>query len=39
MKRITVTLQEIWNATRSNVTKNKKKYSRKTKHKKNSDNE
>jgi len=39
MKRITVTQHEINQATRSNVYKNKKKYTRKKKHKGNSDSE
>ena len=34
MKQIEVTLQEIWEATRPSVQKNKKKYNRKSKHKK-----
>ena len=34
MKQIEVTLQEIWEATRTSVQKNKKKYNRKSKHKK-----
>jgi hypothetical protein len=34
MKQIEVTLQEIWEATRPIVQKNKKKYTRKSKHKK-----
>jgi hypothetical protein len=34
MKQIEVTLQEIWEATRTIVQKNKKKYTRKPKHKK-----
>ena len=34
MKKIQVTLQEIWEATRPSVQKNKKKYTRKSKHKK-----
>ena len=34
MKQIEVTLQEIWEATRPSVQKNKKKYTRKSKHKK-----
>jgi hypothetical protein len=33
MKKIQVTQQDIWNATRPNVYKNKKKYTRKSKHK------
>jgi len=33
MEKIQVTLQEIWQATRPIVQKNKKKYTRKTKHK------
>ncbi len=32
LKEIQVTLQEIWAATRPNVYKNKKKYTRKKKH-------
>lgn len=32
MKKIVITKQEIWEATRPNVEKNKKKYSRKVKH-------
>jgi len=39
MKRITVTQHEINQATRPNVYKNKKKYTRKKKHKRNSDSE
>ena len=38
MKKIEVTQQEIWNATRPNVYKNKKKYTRKNKHKKGGEN-
>ena len=34
MEKIEVTQQEIWDATRPNVYKNKKKYTRKNKHKK-----
>jgi hypothetical protein len=34
MKTIVITLQERWQATRPNVYKNKKKYSRKPKHSK-----
>ena len=34
MKQIEVTLQEIWEATRTSVQQNKKKYNRKSKHKK-----
>jgi hypothetical protein len=34
MKTIEVTLQEIWQVTKPVVFKNKKKYTRKTKHKK-----
>lgn len=37
MKKIVVTQQEIWDATRPNVYKNKKKYARKSKHKKKRD--
>ena len=33
MKKIKITQREIWDATRPNVYKNKKKYTRKTKHK------
>jgi len=33
LKKIVVTQQEIWAATRPNVYKNKKKYTRKPKHK------
>jgi hypothetical protein len=32
MKQIEITLQEIWQATRPIIQKNKKKYNRKTKH-------
>jgi hypothetical protein len=32
MKRIVITKQEVWEATRPSVEKNKKKYSRKAKH-------
>jgi len=38
MEKIQVTLQEIWEATRSIVQKNKKKYTRKSKHKKQNNN-
>ena len=34
MKKIKITQQEIWDASRPNVHKNKKKYIRKKKHKK-----
>lgn len=34
MKQIEVTIQEIWQATRPVIQKNKKKYTRKSKHKK-----
>ena len=34
LQHISVTMQEIWDAMRPNVYKNKKKYSRKKKHKK-----
>jgi hypothetical protein len=34
MKTIQITLQEIWQATRPVIQKNKKKYTRKSKHKK-----
>lgn len=33
MKQIELTIQEIWQATRPVIQKNKKKYTRKTKHK------
>ena len=33
LQHISVTMQEIWDAMRSNVYKSKKKYSRKNKHK------
>lgn len=33
MKKIELTMQEIWQATRPVIQKNKKKYNRKTKHK------
>jgi hypothetical protein len=33
MKQIELTMQEIWQATRPAIQRNKKKYSRKTKHK------
>jgi hypothetical protein len=33
MKRIEVTLQEIWQATRPVIQRNRKKYTRKSKHK------
>jgi len=33
MKKIELTMQEIWQATRPIIQKNKKKYNRKTKHK------
>lgn len=33
LEKITVTQQEIWMATRPNVYRNKKKYTRKSKHK------
>ncbi len=35
LEKITVTQQEIWEATRPNVYRNKKKYTRKNKHKSN----
>lgn len=35
MKKIVLTQQEIWYATRPNIYKNKKKYNRKKKHKRN----
>jgi len=38
MENIQVTLQEIWQATRTSVQKNKKKYTRKSKHKKQNNN-
>jgi hypothetical protein len=34
MEKIELTLQEIWAATRPSIQKNKKKYNRKNKHKK-----
>ena len=34
MQLVSLTLQDIWNAMRGNVYRNKKKYSRKTKHSK-----
>ncbi len=34
MKKIEVTMQEIWMMTKPSIHKNKKKYTRKTKHKK-----
>ena len=34
LETIEITMQEIWQATRPNVYKNKKKYTRKAKHKK-----
>lgn len=34
MKKIVLTMQEIWAATRPKIEKNKKKYQRKKKHKK-----
>jgi len=34
MKTIEVTIQEIWMVTRPNIQRNKKKYTRKSKHKK-----
>lgn len=34
LKKIELTIQEIWNACRPKIQKNKKKYNRKTKHKK-----
>ena len=37
MKKIKITQQEIWDASRPNIQKNKKKYTRKTKHKKDKD--
>ncbi len=33
MKKIVITIQEIWQATRSSIRKSKKTYSRKNKHK------
>lgn len=38
MKEIVLTKEEIWQATRPNIYKNKKKYNRKPKHKKEEDN-
>jgi hypothetical protein len=38
MKKVEVTMQEIWAATKPVVQKNKKKYSRKTKHPKKDEN-
>lgn len=35
MNKVEITQQEIWMATRPNIYKNKKKYNRKDKHKKN----
>ena len=37
MKEIVLTQEEIWQATRPNIYKNKKKYKRKPKHKKEDD--
>lgn len=37
MKKIEVTMQEIWMMTKPSVHKNKKKYTRKNKHKKKND--
>ena len=37
MKKIKITQQDIWDASRPNVHKNKKKYTRKTKHKRDKD--
>ena len=37
MEKIQVTMQEIWEATRPVIQKNKKKYTRKKKHKKQQD--
>jgi hypothetical protein len=34
MKTVELTMQEIWQATRPNIQKNRKKYERKPKHKK-----
>lgn len=38
MKKIKVTMQEIWDATRPRIERNKKKYRRKKKHKKDDNN-
>jgi len=38
MKEIVLTKEEIWQATRPNIYKNKKKYTRKPKHKKEEEN-
>jgi hypothetical protein len=38
MEKIQVTMQEIWEATRPVIQKNKKKYTRKSKHKKRNTN-
>jgi hypothetical protein len=38
MEKVQVTMQEIWEATRPVVQKNKKKYNRKNKHKKKNTN-
>jgi predicted acetyltransferase len=35
IQKVEITMQEIWNASKPAITKNKKKYNRKTKHKSN----
>jgi hypothetical protein len=37
LKVVTITIQDVWMATRPNVYKNRKKYTRKKKHKKDSE--
>jgi hypothetical protein len=38
LRQVEVTMQDIWNASKPAITKNKKKYNRKTKHKSNERN-
>jgi hypothetical protein len=38
MEKITLTIQEIWQETKTKIFKNKKKYTRKNKHKKSQQN-
>jgi hypothetical protein len=38
LRQVEVTMQDIWNASKPAITKNKKKYNRKTKHKSNGKN-
>jgi len=38
IQKVEITMQDIWNASKTAITKNKKKYNRKTKHKSNERN-